>query len=102
MAEADTQGGGASQQITASRTEVERANHPDVKDEDSILKQLPDPVTTVWNYPDTVGQVKARAALGQRPLRGLCLPASKHSPTVEAPLREVGWRLPLEEWGAMK
>lgn len=41
------------------------ANHPDVKDKDSILSQLPDPVTTVWNHEDTVCQVKAQDALGQ-------------------------------------
>lgn len=61
-------------------------DYPDVKDKESIFNRLLKLVTTFWNHPDMVGQVKAQDALGQLPLGRLWLPASKHNPALEAPL----------------
>ena len=43
-------------------------DYPDVKDKESIFNRLLKLVTTFWNHPDMVGQVKAQDALGQLPL----------------------------------
>lgn len=45
-------------------------NYPDVKDKESILKWLLNPVTTFWKHPGMVGLIKAWGTLGQLPLGG--------------------------------